>query len=352
MAARSGRADADRSIGPSSGRLLLQRISGAVVASGSPADIEAPRIGRPERNDTAMPNLIQETEREPWGGVVAIADTERGRDQPGYYALVRAIDWCAGPDEMPIWRGPAQPYELVPKERLIEVSCRTILVDERGFYTCIPIEGDPVFYRCPQITEELLDLVRTEAETLFEVEANGRAAEAWSNVTDELSDDYAGEVWVMATFGDAVAVNGEIERRRVTPPRGWVETDRGGWLSGEEGEIEKEWLADPISRVLSEKLKTKIDPWLVGRIVDQLWPKRWIYWNSACGDTEVWVSKRAMRRYEKEQERLNKEREDKRVRAAVEARQRAEEERREKIRRGGWPEPKEWSPRGKMPGER
>jgi hypothetical protein len=291
--------------------------------------------------------------RESWGDVVIVNDSDH-HGRPGYYALVRAVEWCAGPEAMTVWRGPDRPYETVSRDRLTEVSCHTVRIDKEGFYTCVPLEGrKKLFYPCPRIVEELETLVKQEAEELLEGEANDRAAEGWSQVTDDLNDDYEGEVWIMATSGDAVAVNGEASRQAMKPPRGWVLTDHGGHMpSGEEVEIDKEWLADPISHILSKKLKTTIDAWTVSRVLDQLWEKNYIYWNSSSGDVDVWVSKRAMRRLEKEQERLEKEREEKHVRAAVEARQRAVEERREKIRRGGWPEPKEWSPRGKMPGER
>lgn len=292
---------------------------------------------------------------EPWGDLVIVQD-HLATSPSGRYALIRAREWCEAPDEMTIWRGPEKPNETVPKTYLSEVSCKNLLVDEKGFFVCEPLEGDArLFYPCVNLIEALPDAVKKAAEKFLEVFANERAAESLSYVWDELNQDYGGEVWILASVGDSVAANGDLlsGQRGSRPPAGYVKTDLGGaMMGGDEQEIDKDSLVDPVADAVSEEFKTTIDPWTVRRIMDQIWSKDYILWRSDSGDTEIWVSRRAQRKHERELEERAQEDAAHRAGKTEELRRLRVEERRAKIRKGGYPGPKDWSPRGDIPGER
>lgn len=312
-----------------------------------------------------MPDGEIEVAGEAWTGLVVVADSEKAG--PGRYGLVQAVEWCRHPEKVTVWRGPEKPDETVPIRGLSEVTCRTILVDENGFYTCI-LDKEKRYYPCPEITEELREAVEKEAEALFDDEANIRAAESNSYVDEEVAHDSyhiprdEDSVFAVSRFGDAVAVNGEtVSENESDPPDGWEATDmRGRNPSGDEEEIHIEGLIEPLSRILTEKLKTRVDPWTVERILTELYGERgYVMWNSDSGESEVWISSKAMSRFEeieeaqakrKEEQELLKEKREERKRRAAE--RRLERERIRKIKKGGFPEAKDWSPRGKLPGER
>lgn len=310
------------------------------------------------------PETEIEVEGEPWTGLVVVAD--RRKEGPGRYGLVRVEEWCRYPKEVTVWRGPTKPDETAPTDELVEVTCRTVLVDEVGFYTCVPDE-ERRYYPCPQITEELLETVEREAEKILDEWGNERAAEGRSYIDHEEAADMLDTddgVFAVATFGDATAVNGELVlgEKGANPPRGWRELgDLGGHiLDGGESEHDKDHLAESLVDPVSKELKVRTDPRTLRRALDMIYDGRdreYVVWGSGAGDAEVWVSPKLARKYEKqkeeearlrEAERRRKEEEERRRRE--EARRRAEEEYRLKIRKGGFPRPKEWSPRGRLPG--
>lgn len=309
-----------------------------------------------------MPEII--VENEPWLGLVILADKKHPMStpdyygisypEPGYYGLARADEWHSFSEKVTLWRGPEKREELVRRFNLIEMDCRTVLVDEKGFYTCPPIEDD------------LKDEVEKVAEELLSKRADEDAATTYSYINDDTSSDFNDEVWVKAESGDAVAVNGDViwSKRSIKPPRGYVETERGGWdPTGHEAEIERDVLVEPVAAELTKKLKRAIYPETALRVLKEIYPKQYIYWNSSSVDTEVWVSKRALKNYEKKEEEREAQRRLRNTpeyRAREEERRRLEEERRQiaalerqaKIKRGGFPGPKDWSPRGRLPGDR
>jgi hypothetical protein len=288
--------------------------------------------------------------------VVVVEDLDRRwGGKPGHYALVRAFDWCDTAPDVVAWRGPEKPDEVLKKERLKEISCRTVLVDDKGFFSCRPTKQGGELYACP-IDEDLENDIEKKAEDLATIMANQQAAEHASYIHDEVSDDFEGKVWVIATVGDAVAVNGEVRREAIKPPRGWVLTDRGGWApSGSEEEIGKDDLIVAVEINLSTP-RNPVHPWVIRRVLDRIYPRDYIMWSSDSSDTEIWTTKRALQKYEADQEEHARKREVQRQRQvaeqrqrAIEQRQREEEERRAKIKRGGWPRPLDWSPRGIIP---
>ncbi len=294
-----------------------------------------------------MPEIS--VENEPWLGLVVLAHIPKRYDSPGYYVLARANEWHSDRPDVTVWKGPFFPDQLVPRRDLSEMECRTVLVED-GFYTC------------PPILEDLIADVKEESEKLLNEMANERAAESNSYVShEEASERYGEKVFVKATFGEAVAVDGELAfgRRHQNPPRNYELTDMGGnTMGGEEEELWKEHLIQPIANELTKRLKREIYEETVEEILDKLYPKDYIMWNSDSGYIEVFASKKAIRDAETELERKHRLEDEERARRIAAEQKRREEERareallrQEKIKRGGYPGPKDWSPRGRLPGE-
>lgn len=291
-------------------------------------------------------------EGEPWTGLVVVALWPPG---PKNVGLVRADNWCRLDKTLVLWRGPYKPDEQVNRSQLTEITCRTVLVDDNGFYTCVPDEGPERLYPCEEIDEELESAVTSAAEKLIDEWANERAAESQSYVdSEEASEMYGSDVYAIATFGDAVAVNGESRMNAKHPAR-WKLTDMGGRLpSGHESEFDKWEIIEHIVPQLTEELKKPVNPTSVRRILNAHFGDRdYISWSSDSGDSEVWVSPKAMRVYEKlleQEEKLKQEARDRQHREELRAREEQQKkeaaERREKIKRGGFPYPTDWSPRG------
>ncbi len=289
-------------------------------------------------------------ENEPWTGLVVLAHIPKRYDSPGYYVLARANEWHSDRKDVTVWRGPGFQDELVPRSELSEMDCRTVLVDEHGFYTC------------PPILEDLQTDVEEESEKLLNDMANERAAESYSYVDlEEAHDKYGDEVFIKAEFGDAVAVNGELAfgSRGQKPPRNYELTDMGGHVpGGQEEELEKESLVWEIATALTKKLRRQIYEETVKELLDKIYPKSYIMWSSDSGHVEIWASKRAIREAETELERKHRREDEERARRIAAEQKRREEERererlirQQKIKRGGFPSPKDWSPKGRLPGE-
>lgn len=308
-----------------------------------------------------MPEQEIEVEGETWGGLIVVADVSK--QGPGHYGLVQALEWCSSPDNVTVWRGPRKRDEVIPKNKLTELTCRAVLVDARGFYSCIPDPGEHRPVPCSQITEELEQAVEKEADQILDEEANRYAAESTSYVDYERAREEIGDdpdIFATARFGDAIAVNGEPAPTQV-PPDGWELTDLGGRiLDGGEAEVEKASLSEAISHALKTQLQILVDPWIVRRILDIKYGQEHkdyiVRGSGGGGSSEVWISPRLMRQYEEalerkaknEYERANRKWEaDQRKREAQ--RRQEEQERQEKIKRGGFPEPQDWSPKGELP---
>lgn len=293
-----------------------------------------------------MPEIT--VEDEPWLGLVVLAD--KRQTSHGFYALARADEWHNVFENVTIWRGPHKREELVQRKRMFEMDCRTVLVDEQGFYTCqIPIED---------LTED----VREEAEKLLNDMANERTAEAYSYVDlEDAHEKYGDKVFIKAEFGEAVAVNGELVfgKKYRKPPRNYELTDMGGHvLSGNEEELDKESLVWAVANALTKKLHRPIYEETVSDILDELHPKNYIMWSSDNGHVEVWASKRAIRDAETELERKQRVQDEATARYIAAEQKRREEQRKretveraEKIKKGGFPGPKDWSPKGRIPGD-
>lgn len=309
-----------------------------------------------------MPESEIEVEGETWNGLVVVADISK--QGPGHYGLVQALEWCSSPDNVTVWRGPRKRDEVIPKNKLHELTCRTVLVDARGFYSCIPDPGKHRPVPCSQITEELEQAVEKEADQILDEEANRYAAESTSFVDYERAREEIGDdpdIFATARFGDAIAVNGELATD-AQPPHGWERTDLGGRiLDGGEAEVEKSNLANVVAHTLMKQLQMPVDPWIVRRILDTKYGrdhKEYIVRGSGGGTSEVWISPRLMSEYEDTLERRAKSADEKARRKVETQRRRQEElerqereERQNKIKRGGFPDPHDWSPQGKLPWE-
>jgi len=291
--------------------------------------------------------------------VVVVRDDRYLYTKPGMFALARLDEWCQYGERVTIWRGPEKPDEVVETSRLTEVSCTAVHVDQDGFFTC-KLSDPQELTLCPQLSEELMDEVEEESRKAMDVIANRHEAEVYSYVehqslVDKLGDDWSGKIWAVATFGDGIAVNGENvdSEGDAEHPDGWVELDDlGGRTDGGETEVYKRDILWPVTEGVSKKLKIKLDENTVRRALDVLYPEHeYVMWSSDYGNIDVWVSKAASRKLEAIEKRERRERELVKSKAEEERRRKDIEERREKIRRGGFPEPRDWSPRGRLPRE-
>lgn len=290
-------------------------------------------------------------------GLLVVQDLKPGKK--GSYALVRAKDWETSYAGVQIWRGPEKPYEIVDRKYLSRVSCKTVVVDQAGFFVCIPLSGEErerVFFSSLEVPEEdLAEMAIQEGEVLLDELANEKAAEALSYVDDDLADKYGNDIWIMASVGDQVAVNGELvwKRNGAKPPRGYIKTEEGGRFNSGNEEIDIDSLAEMTSRLLSQKLDMDINilSSRIRSIFKSHWGRDYISWSSSSGYSEVWVSKKAKNAYERRVEKEAREKELRERQQALEARRREQEARREKIRGGKWPSSFDWSPTGRLPGE-
>lgn len=293
--------------------------------------------------------------------VVILEDISLWHDKPGRYAIARASDWCQYGEKITIWRGPKMPNEVVETTSFREVGCKTVLVDNKGFFVCTPSD-EPVMYPCGQITEDLKDEIGKEAEEVISSEADRQAAETISYIDHEellndLPDGFDKDIWAWARFEDWVAVNGHIIGNKTKPPKGWIDTDKGGRTDGGEFEVQIEDLIGPVTTAVSKRLKIRLDELIVRRILEGTYEKNYEMATSGYGSSEVWVSKRAMKELEKIEAIRLEEKSKRRAaewaankKAAEEKQAKEAEEFRQNLRKGGFPNPRDWSPRGELPG--
>lgn len=290
-----------------------------------------------------MPTTEEPTLEQPPASTVIVADRNWRSYQPGYFALTSARMWESTTDPVLVWRGPEKPDEWLPRATLTEMKCQTVLLDEQGFFTCTP-HKDEVF----------LEEVREQAEKFLNEYANERAAEAYSYIDNERArEKYGEEVFVVARFGDAVAVDGEqvFDTRHAKPPRNYELTDVGGRVpEGSEEATDIELIVESITPALSEILKYDVPEDVVEESLELLYGTRnYISWTSDSGSVEVFASRRAIRALETQEEREARLNEARREREQRARRRLEEEQRRQKIKKGGFPSPRDWSPRGELP---
>lgn len=294
-----------------------------------------------------MPEI--EVESEPWLGLVVLADRAHAPDTSGYFGLAHADQWHSDLKKISFWRGPDRPDEKISRSRLMEMNCRTVLVDEAGFYTC------------PPDLELLEELLEKASEIELTEMANEGAASVWSYVSDDLSDKYNGEVWIIAIFGGAVGTNGDLTlgSRAQRPPRGYEKTEEGGHIGSSEEEIDIYSLAEHLTYGISEELKRTVSKEIILALLRKIYDVQggYIMWSSSSGRSEVWASRKAIRIWEEGGEERRRQENERKRRAAEEANRRAAEERErqrlediERTKRGGYPGPKDWSPSGRKPG--
>ena len=126
-------------------------------------------------------------------------------------------------------------------------------------------------------------------------------------------------------------------------------------------EIELERVAEALTPILEKELDRTLSEKTVSDTLRSIHTdlKDYIYWTSDSGMTEIWVSPAAFqaaeKREEEEEERERKKQEERRaerLQLSIERQARREEEEREKIKAGGWPRRKDWSPKGVVPRRR
>lgn len=261
------------------------------------------------------------------------------------YALVKAADWCSGDADLKVWKGPGKRSVTVQRDQVQEITCRTVLVDERGYFTCKEAEFFQP-YPCVQTLEDLRDAVRSETEKILNERANELAAMSYSYADAERAQEKydTHDVMVIARFGDAVAMNGELTvGRRAWAPRGWVETDLGGSIGNSEEEIDRDALVEVLEDTVSEKIGQRVSQELIDDALDEEFfrGRNYIMWTSDEGDVEVWIPRSVLREYERGEEERERQTEAERQRQYLEERRRQEEAHREELRR----HLRTWSPR-------
>lgn len=126
--------------------------------------------------------------------------------------------------------------------------------------------------------------VVSSIEEVLQDFANMNAAMAWSTAGDELEGKY-GEVWVLASFGSAVAVNGDPVQGAVpSAPKGYVLTREGGDIPVVEEEVPVEQAIYAVSEA------QKIPRALVEEVAAAEGMKELAY-ISVSGEAEVWAKK-------------------------------------------------------------
>lgn len=297
---------------------------------------------------------VEEVVEDVGEGVVVLMIASIGREAQGY-ALAREREWAADTEKVTIWRGPDKHDELFPRGDLQQMVCESVDVDEDGFFTCL----EPLTVLA--LDEDFQQLVESKSEAILDQYANEYAAESASYVHEGLEDDFGDDIWIVASFGDARAVNGEWADEHPKPPRGWKLTDKGGYATGNEAEIEMERMVEELTPILEKELDRTLSQGTVLETLQSIHTdlKDYIYWTSDSGMTEIWVSPAAFRaaekREEEEEERERKKQEERRaerLQLSIERQARREAEEREKIKAGGWPRRKDWSPKGEVPPQR
>ena len=273
-------------------------------------------------------------------GVMTLADVSKPPGSSGSYTVARVEEWESETDQVTVWRGPEKPDEVLPRMRLRDITCGALLVDDRGFFFC----------RIPR--EEVHEAAERLSLPLLEYEADYRLAEDYS-LPDLYQEDFPiDQIWVTATFGDFTAVNGEIlaEAEPARHPRGWVKTDRGGYVPSEYTYIDKEGMLPALHREVEKALGRPVEIGLLTQVVDEIYPNQEIEW-SGSGKIEVWVSRRAMAAFDHRSGVRSRAEQEAYVRARQAEREQWLAERREAIRHGRTGRKQDWSPRGVIPGE-
>ncbi len=146
----------------------------------------------------------------------------------------------------------------------------------------------------PSAFEDLEDDIAAYLKDAEEELANERAAEGWSTPTDEDEMEAGGDLYVVAHFGDAVAVNGDLVEDYAIP-EGYEDTYRGGEIPTDEMELEEEHIVDrAIMNMVKDGLHKKhvIEKDALKRevqkIADQTYPRRFVY-TSVSGESEIYA---------------------------------------------------------------
>jgi len=164
---------------------------------------------------------------------------------------------------------------------------------------------DPAAFLGSEIGEDSRRAIKDKAESEIRAEANQKAAEGLSFHEEE-------DVWEIAWFGDATAVNGQLTRDGhgdLTPhyktkeeadaaerhPENFEITNEGGrFPGGQEQEISVEWITEWTMRDLKLDEKNEALKDAVYKVIAKEFGSRdhfgesYVYWSSDDGDTEIW----------------------------------------------------------------
>ena len=132
--------------------------------------------------------------------------------------------------------------------------------------------------------------IEKELERATDYLAEASAAQAWSTPGDmdviRWGGDLGEDIWMVATFGDHTAVNGDLigEDESARPPTGFIDTGVGGRIPTTEEEV---WVDHIIDLVVLDN-KGRVAREEVERVADEVFEKGDVTYTSVGGDAETW----------------------------------------------------------------
>ena len=107
-----------------------------------------------------------------------------------------------------------------------------------------------------EIGDSAYDAIKDMLEETIGDTANAHAAEAWSTPTDEIMEEFGGDVIVVAQFGDRLAVNGDIVGELPPVPEGYRITRYGGDIPSIEEEVSVDHAINAVARETKSPIRT------------------------------------------------------------------------------------------------
>jgi hypothetical protein len=198
--------------------------------------------------------------------------------------------------------------ESAHDQYIVEARRRGISHDEADF-ALLRQAPDPAVFLDSEIGEDARRVIKNEAESEIRAEANQKTAEG-------LSFHEEGDIWEIAWFGYATAVNGQLTRDghgELAPhyktkeeadaaerhPENFELTNEGGrFPGGQQQEISVEWITEWTMRDLeldhgNEVLRDAVYEAIAKdfgarRFAPRSGDEAFVYWSSDDGDTEIW----------------------------------------------------------------
>ena len=165
------------------------------------------------------------------------------------------------------------------------LACSSRGASLSGVFDWFPGE-EPIlkFEELGEEAEELRDEIGYRISKKIGQMADVNAAMTWSTPTDDLED-----AWVVASFGDAYAVNGDLMDQVQNPPKGYVLSNKGGDVPV----VEEHVYMEHVLRAVEKEFSVEHRPAVVKAVIADIWKKGYksaqeVSW-SVSGETEIYV---------------------------------------------------------------